>query len=511
MVYRRTILRRRVQDKPKKYGRKEEPMYSVLSHRLANSRAALQATFDNCSDLVYREIAMASGPSLLIVYIDGLVDTKILDQVVLQPLIFTGVPQGVGRLRNIHEMLSRQLVAVSQTEVVQTLEEVVHGIIKGSTAILSDGSKEALLISVQGFEKRAIEEPKSEAVLRGPRQGFTESLRVNTALLRRIIANPDLKMESSTVGDLTQTDLVIVYIEGVADGSVVQEVRRRIRNSSIQSVLASGYIEEYIQDSTWSPFPQVQNTERPDVAASSLIEGRVIIVCDGSPFVLIVPMTFWGGLQAADDHYERWEYAVLRRWVRYAMTFVSLTLPSIYVALTTYNPQLLPDRLMASIATARELSPFPTVIETTMMEIIFEGLQEAGVRLPGQMGPLVSIVGALVVGEAAVRANLVSAPIVIVVAMTGIASYAIPRYSFGIPFRMLRFVLLILAALFGVYGLSIGLAAILIHLVTLESFGTPFFTPVAPVVLFHLRDVVIRTPRWKNNWLQRGRRGSDGA
>lgn len=475
-----------------------------LSLNVHQNERMLRDIFQNCSDVVFRSISMKNSASMLMVYIDGLVDKEVLEEAVLQRLVLQ--PQG-SNSESLGTRLSQQLVAIADTKTVLKLHQVVRGIVKAKVALMADGENTALIASVQKFQQRAVEEPSNEAAIRGPRDSFTETLRVNTMLLRRRIASPRLKMESFTVGELTQTDVVLAYMDGLAVHSVLQEVRNRIRDICMKGILGAGYVEENIQDYPLSPFPQVQNTERPDVAVSSLLEGKVAIVTDGTPFVLILPTTFWAGLQAADDHYERFLYSVFRRAVRYIMAIISLVLPATYVGLTTFNPSMLPDRLVQSISTAREITPFPTVIETILMEIVFEGLQEAGIRLPHQMGPIVSIVGALVIGEAAVRANIVSAPIVIVVALTGIASYAMPRYSFGVPFRMLRFGLVILAGIFGLYGVAVGITLILIHLVTLESFGVPYFTPVAPLVLYHLRDVLLRTPRWNKNWLQRRHEG----
>ena len=310
-------------------------------------------------------------------------------------------------------------------------------------------------------------------------------------------------MESFIIGEVTQTDIVLAYVEGIAVHSVVEVVRKRLQQISFKGIIDSAYIAEFIEDAPLSPFPQIQDSERPDVVAASLLEGKVAILSDGSPFVLILPVTIWGGLQAPDDHYERFGFVVARRMLRYIMSLVSLTLPAIYVALTTYNPDMLPASLYQSIATVRERSPFPTVIEVTLVDFVFEGLQEAAIQMPSQLGPIVSIIGGLVIGEAAVRTHLVSAPVVIVVVMTGIASFSVPRYGLGIPFRLLRFGLLLFAGLFGVYGISVGLIAILIHLVTRESFGIPYFTPVVPLILQRLKGIFMHTPRWTPKSRQR--------
>lgn len=303
-------------------------------------------------------------------------------------------------------------------------------------------------------------------------------------------------METIIVGQVSQTDIVIAYIDGIAPNSVLEEVRKRIRRIQIDGVLDSCYIEEFIEDITWTPFPQVQNTERPDVVCASLFEGKVAIFVDNTPFVLVVPMTFWTGLQAADDYYERSIYTTFVRFIRYALLNIALLLPSLYVALTTFHPQLIPTNLLISIAAAREGVPFPTVIETLMMEFMFEGLREAGIRLPKPVGSAVSIVGALVIGQAAVQAGIASAPVVIIVATTGISSFGIPRYNLGTACRLLRFPMLIMAGMLGLYGVIIGFFIIIIHLLGLRSFGVPYMSPVAPLIPGNLKDIFIRAPRW---------------
>ncbi len=259
---------------------------------------------------------------------------------------------------------------------------------------------------------------------------------------------------------------------------------------------SSGGIEEFIEDNAFSIFPQIHKTERPDVVVSSLLEGKVAILEDGMPFALIAPITFWTSFQAAEDYYERFLYSTFIRLLRISLFILAGLLPSIFVAVTTFHPQLLPTNLLVSIAAAREGIPFPAVVETLLMEIVFEALREAGLHLPKPTGAAISIVGALVIGEAAVSAGIVSAPVVIVVGLTGISSFAIPRYNFAIAFRMLRFPILLLSGSLGLFGTVFGIVVILIHLVNLRSFGVPYFAPVAPQILGNLKDVLIRAPKW---------------
>lgn len=461
---------------------------------LAGNEQVLRGAFESCSDVVFRSLTIAGASRMLLVFVDGLVDASTLDKVLLKPMLSHEMPDVADG--SAVRIIEEQLVAFAKVETAHRVKDVIDGILKANVAVLVEGDSHALIAELKGFEKRGVEEPAAEITVRGPRDGFTETLRVNTALLRRRIRSPRLKMESLSVGELSQTDVVIAYITGVVQETVLEEVRTRINRIEIDGVLESSYIEEFIQDRALTPFPQVQNTERPDVVCASLLEGRIAIFVDTTPFVLIVPMTFWTGLQAAEDYYERTLYTSFIRWMRFILFNVALFLPSLYVAITTYHPQLIPTNLLISIAAAREGVPFPTVIEALMMELMFEGLREAGVRLPKAVGSAVSIVGALVIGQAAVEAGIISAPMVIVVSTTGIASFAIPRYNLGIAYRILRFPVLLLAGSFGLFGVGIGALAILAHLVNLRSFGVPYLVPVAPQVPSNLKDVLARAPLW---------------
>ncbi|MGG6311343.1 spore germination protein [Paenibacillus macerans] len=468
----------------------------ALAAAVSVNEQVFQQIFANCSDIVFRPVTVRGRTRMLLIYIDGLVNANMLDQVVLKPLMFEGMPEGAKNADLLGNVIEEQLVAIAQVKKVHQVSEIVEGILRGNIAILTDGENKALLAGLKGFEKRGVEEPAAELSVRGPRDGFTETLRINTSLIRRRIRSDKLKMEPLTLGEFSQTDIVIAYIEGIVSNEVLEEVRRRIRRIQIDGILESGYIEEFIEDVPWSPFPQIQNTERPDVVCSSLLEGKVAILVDNTPFALIAPMTFWSGFQAVEDYYERSMYTTFVRFIRFALLNISLFLPSIYVSLSTFHQQLVPTNLLISIAAAREGVPFPTVVEALLMEFMFEGLREAGIRLPKPVGSAVSIVGALVIGQAAVQAGIVSATVVIIVATTGIASFAIPRYNLGAAYRMLRFPILILAGILGLYGVIAGMFLIVIHLLGLRSFGVPYMTPISPQFPENMKDVWIRAPRW---------------
>ncbi|WP_144555011.1 spore germination protein [Bacillus sp. X1(2014)] len=467
-----------------------------FSSNLSENEQILKEMFQNCADFILRPIYITGKPKILLIYLDGLTDTKTLENMLFKPMVFEGLPNDNVEIRSIVQIMEKQLLSATPVKTVSQINELVNGVLKANVGILLDGESQALLVSLTEFEMRNVEEPATEITIRGPREGFTESIRTNTTLIRRRIRSSKLKLEPYSIGELSQTDVVIAYIEGIAKDSLLEEVRKRLGRIKIDAILESEYIEEFIEDMPFSPFPQIQNTERPDIVVANLLEGKVAILVDNTPFSLIVPMTFWDGLQAVEDYYERFLYTSFIRLIRYILFNMTLFLPSLYVALTTYHPKLLPTKLLVSIASAREGVPFPAIIEALLMEFVFEGLREAGIRLPRAVGSAVSIVGALVVGQAAVQAGIVSAPMVIVVATTGIASFSIPRYNLGTALRLVRFAMLLFAGILGLYGITLGFIILTIHLVNLRSFGVPYFNPVAPQIPRDLKGVLIRPPRW---------------
>lgn len=430
------------------------------------------------------------------VYVDGMIEKNAFKSPLFQSWLLEKTGAGVQETIN-YPNLKEHFAVIGPLRHESRLQEIAESILQSYLAVFVEGEPEAILLETSGWEHRGVEEPSSEVAIRGPKESFTEMLQTNTNLIRRRIRTPKLKLESVVLGELSKTKVAIAYVEGLARPDLVQLVKQRISNIRMDIILESGYIEELIEDKSFSPFPQLLDTERPDIVAANLIEGRVAILTDGTPQALLVPMTFWTAFQAAEDYYERFIYATLIRWTRFILFTISLYLPSLYVAITTFHPQLLPSNFLLSITSAREGVPFPAVIEALLMEFLFEGLREAGVRLPKAVGSAVSIVGALVIGEAAVQAGIVSAPMVIIVSVTGIASFTIPRYNMSIAFRILRFPLLLISGAFGLFGIAMVSIFILIHMVRLESFGVPYLSPIAPFEPKQIKDVLVRAPWWK--------------
>ncbi|MFD1774245.1 spore germination protein [Paenibacillus rhizophilus] len=475
----------------------------LIGTELSGNLEKLKAAFAHSSDIIFREFKVGNGQKGLLIFVDGLINMKLIDEDVLQPLI-AFASQSPQSLKQLESLVSERVITAAQISTGTEIAGLIDHVLSGDTALLLDGLAEALFIGAREWDSRAVSEPATEAVIRGPREGFTENLRTNTSLIRRRLKTPHLKMESMKVGRLSKTDIVISYLDNLADSSIVAEVRDRIRKVDIDAILESGYIEELIGDSPYSMFPLLMTTERPDKVAGCLLEGKVAIITDNTPFVLIVPMTFYGMLQASEDYYEKFLFMTAVRWLRFLSMIIALLLPSVYIALLTFELEMIPTNLVYSIAAGRETVPFPALVEAFLMEVSFEALREAGVRLPRPIGQSVSIVGGLVIGQAAVQAGLVSAPLVIVVSLTGIASFIIPNYSHAITIRLLRFPIMILAGTLGFYGVLIGVLFLLSHMCRLRSFGTPYLSPIAPLRFGDLKDVLIRAPWWRMSYRPEG-------
>jgi spore germination protein KA len=399
----------------------------------------------------------------------------------------------------IREAFAERLLQSSQVGEVEAFDDAWTALSNGRTLVLFDGDATALSCDTQRITSRNVEEPANETVIRGPRFGFIESIGANMALLRQIIKTPNLWFEEFTLGHLTRTKVSVAYIKGLASEELVQEVRQRVGRIEVGSILESGYIEELVEDDPFTVFPLVFRTERPDRVAACLLEGRVAVFTENTSFVLVVPMDFPMLLQAPDDYYEKVPIGSALRILRYIAFLTSILLPGVYVGIMTFHQELVTTELLLRITAAREGVPFPVVAEVLTMELLFELLREAGIRLPRAIGPAVSIVGALVLGEAAINAGFVSPAVVIVVALTAISSFTVPTFSFGIAARLARFVFILLGGTLGLFGIQFGVLALLTHLVGVRSFGHPFIAPVAPLVAPDLKDLYVRTWHWDKN------------
>ena len=469
----------------------------VLSADLEGNLNLLQERLGKSPDIIIRRFKLDQEyqAEAALIYVEGLTDEKVINEHILRPVMKAkGTVKGIKDQEKILERLMAQVITVGGVQKTAKIEQIVSLVLTGDTAFLLDGAVNALLLSTRGWQKRALEEPDTEVIIKGPRIGFVETLRVNTALLRREIGHPNLTFETLVVGKKTKTEVCLAYLQGLTDQKLVDEVKRRIRRINTDAILAAGFLEEFIEDAPLSPFSTVTYTERPDVAAAKILEGRVAIIIDGTPAVNTVPALFIESFQNPDDYTFRPYYSTIIRWIRYLSFALSILLPGAYVSLATFHQELIPTTLLISMAAATEGTPLPTVLEAVGLGLVFEILREAGIRLPRPIGQAVSIVGALVIGEAVVAAGLISAPTVIVVALTAIASFVSP-VQVGVA-TILRLSLTVIAGALGAFGIILTLLAVLVHLASLRSFGVPYLSPLVPLVPRDLKDAAIRAPLW---------------
>lgn len=479
----------------------EKARNRLLSKKLQENLEFIEDIIGFSDDVVIRKFQLGDRLAIkaALIFIDGLIDKQVINESILKPLLieeFSADDTKELAVSDIIKFIENNTMTINELKVVDKFEEIIYGTLNGDTVLLIDGYREAFILNSKGWEMRSINEPQSETVIRGPRDGFTETVRVNTGLIRRKIKHPALRIKNINVGKFTRTDVAICYLEGLANKYIVEEVKERIANIEIDGILDSGYIEQLIEDDHFSPFPQVFSTERPDRVVANLLEGRIAIIVDGSPFVLVVPVSFSIFIQSSDDYNDRFIIGSLLRVLRFSAMFIALTLPAFYISVIAFHPEMIPTQLALAFAGGRSQVPFPSYTETFLIEILMELLREASVRLPRSIGSTIGIVGALIIGEAAVSASLVSPFMVIIVAITTIASFAIPNYSTAIAFRIIKFPLMILATMFGLYGVVLGLICLSIHIVSLKSFGIPYMTPIAPSRISNLKDAIIRFPIW---------------
>ena len=482
---------------------KEPDNKNALKTNLQENLQKIKETLGTSSDIIIREIRIGKEGSLKagIIYTDGLTDTPSLQNFILETLMLDikgiELQKRVSPEQNLISVLKDFAMTVGEIKDLSDFDTLFIGLLSGDTIILIDGYAQGLYISNKQWVERGVTEPTSQTVVRGPREGFSENIRVNTALVRRKLKDPNLWMESKIIGKRTKTNIAMMFINGVANEKIVEEVRLRLDRIDIDGILESGNIEELIQDAPYSPFPTIFNTERPDIVAAALLEGRIAILVDGTPFVLVVPALFVQFFQSSEDYYQRADIASLIRLLRFFSFAIALLAPALFIAVTTFHHAMLPPSLLISLTAQREGVPFPAFVEAIIMEVTFEILREAGVRMPRSIGSAMSIVGAFVIGTAAVEAGIISAMMVIVVSITAISSFVAPTYDIAIAVRMLRFGFMAIAASFGLFGITIGLIALILHLCSLRSFGVPYMSPLAPFNVSDQKDTFIRLPRWK--------------
>lgn len=439
------------------------------------------------TDIVIREF-YAVNVKCCVVYVDGMGDKNLIDHFVILPLMrYEGKKLNIGIIKD-------RITNVSEIAEKSKLSEGVIGVLSGDTLLLLQNSSTCLVVGSRLWPTRGISEPSSETVVKGSREGFAETLRFNSALIRRRIRDTRLRVEHMFIGKRSKTDTLIVYIQDIVNEDALSLLKERLQKINIDAIFESGVLEEFLEDNKYSPFPQIQYTERPDVVAAALYEGRIAVLIDNTPSALIVPAAMSHLFQSPDDYNGRWLNASFVRIIRIFSIFLSLILPSLYISVTSFNTYTIPTKLAYSIAATREGVPFPAFVEVILMEFFLAMLMEAIVRLPKPVGATIGIVGGLIIGQAAVSAGVVSPIMIIIVSVTTISGFLTTNYDITSAFRFYRIMIIIFSSVAGLYGLAIGLIVMAIQLLQLKSFGVPYMSPVVNPDVSDFKDFLIRLP-----------------
>lgn len=479
-------------------------MGKKIGESIKKNKKYLQDTIGTSTDIQYRQFVIpAMGhANALLVYISNMVDNNEIDEAILRPLmmpiklrqplfgLFSGNESKLDSLINTG-------VFIRQARKTNDWEEACDQIVQGNACLFTNGCSTAVILYARNLPSRQVSEPLSESEIRGPRDSFIENIGKNIAIIRSRIKDYGLRFDTVILGRRTKTAVTLAYVNSLVDDSILGELRSRLDRIDVDGILASGVLEEYIEDAPYSIFPQIEHTERPDKACAAILEGRIVLLVDNTPVVLIVPTVFWNYIQTPGDYYDRFYLGTFFRWVRLLALMLSFTLSSLYVLLATYHQEMLPTILALKIAQGREGVPFPALIEAFIMDILLEVIKEAGLRMPNPVGPTVSIVGTFILGQAAILAGIASPTLIIFITISAICSYAIPNYSLNNSLRLIRFPLLILSGVFGILGFFAGIIALMVHVLSLRSFGVPFMAPVIPFDEVGVQDTVIRVPWWR--------------
>lgn len=455
------------------------------------------------SDIVVREFTLTARNrqyGAFLIYIDGMVDTKIINDFVLEPLMLRNKANSYdgNETRVVSEAISNNitvrkvkkfdlvdyiynsLVPQNAVKKKKSFNDILPDINMGNCLLFVDTIDTAFSIDAKGFKQRGVDSPKNETVIRGAQEAFTEAIRTNTSMIRRFVNNENLVIESLSVGKVTKTKCAVCYMKDIANDDLVAEVKYRLNNLDIDTIISSGQLEQLIEDNSKCSLPQMLSTERPDKAANHILSGRVVVIVNGSPYVLIMPCVFVDFLSSAEDPNLKFQYANLLKFVRLVAFFITLLLPGLYVAITNFHQEIIPTELLFAIVASRESVPFPIIVEILAMEISFELIREASLRVPSPIGTTIGIIGALILGQAAVEASIVSPILIIIIAITGITSFAIPDFYLSFHLRIARFLYIIAGFLAGFLGIGIVLFGHLILLCSLKSFGVSYLAPYIP-------------------------------
>lgn len=468
----------------------------TLTKSLEENISIFKNIFSEDEMLVIRRLQNKYLPTAkcCVIYFEEMIKSELLNNNVIRPLLSDNLTKGIDAEKLLEEIQYKVIIA-NNVRVVGDINQIIEYVIYGSAVLLLEGYDKALVIDSKGWQTRNITEPESARVVRGPREGFTESIDLNISLIRRIIKNPNLKFKFKKIGERTRTRVCVCYIEGLALQSILKELERRLDQIQIDAVLDSGYIQELIRDAPFSPFETVGYTEKPDVIAGKLLEGRIAVLVDGSPFVLTVPFIIVETTQTSEDYYDNYIFASINRLFRATSTILSVSIPSLYLAVVTYHQEMLPTPLLLSVSAGRQGVPFPTVLSLIIVLAIFDLLREASVRMPTPIGQAINIVGTLILGQALVEAKLVSPLVIIITALSGILS--LMNITMTGATIVIRTFLLLCTSILGIYGFLLSLIVVMIHLMNIRSFGIPYMMSISMVKEHNFQDTWIRAPWWE--------------
>lgn len=465
----------------------EEPPIALTTDMTTNL-INLRTKYSNSADFLVREITIQSVKAAFIM-IEGMVNIQTISEMIIEPLLNNPFEKNTNANTVYDFIYKKSVLAVDQSDV-YNCDELFKLIMSGFVVIMIDGMDKATALGMQGFSFRSISEPTSEVNERGSREGFTEPLRINMTMVRRRVKSPKLRFEIMTVGTTSKTDLCLMYMTDKVSPQLLRHVKHRLKSAKLDIVLNTGYLMPFLQGKPGSLFSDVGVTERPDVLCAKINEGRVAVMVDGTPFAIVVPYLFTENFQTVDDYSHKSYYATFIRLLKYAAFALAILLPGLYVAVGTYHPELLPSALLFNIAASEEITPFPLFTEALIIHFLYEIMREAGLRLPRPVGHAVSIVGGLVIGDASVSAGLIGAPMVLIVALTAITSFVIP--SLYEPVSVLRFAFILLGGFTGLYGIALLIMVIAVNICSLNNFGMPYMSPIAPFSLTAMRDTFVR-------------------
>ncbi len=460
----------------------------MLEKDLERNTVNIRSIMKNTSDLTIKYGKLGQN-NVCIMFCEGQINTNQMANLVFRPLNSIGNDEKLSPQR-VMEMVQGELLLAGEQKTVEDYKMLTMLLMSGFCVIIINGVNKAVAIGVQGFEKRSVKEPSTGLNIRGSREGFVEAMRVNASMIRRRIKSPDLVLKFSKAGELSGTDICLCYVEGKADKKLVEDIEKRLENIPLDLILEGGYIQPFLEEKGNLIFSEAGITERPDVLAAKLYEGRVGIIVDGTPFVLVLPRLFTENFQTLDDYTEKPVYVSIIRTLRYVAFLVSVLLPGFYVAIADFNPELIPDALLMNLAASVQITPYNLMTECLIIHIFYEILREAGLRMPADLGHAVSIVGGIVIGDILVSAGLVGAPIILIVAVSSITSFIVPDLYNSIV--VMRFSFILAGGIWGIFGITMIGILYLYKLCSMNSYGVPFTAPVSPFTFRAMRDTFIR-------------------